>query len=173
VRKFIPIIFLLALIIIGCDVQRGRFVTTGDRSAALSQVGLVDIVEGYSNDKDALSQDLVYVLVVCPDVKAHGSGSGIDMERYSTALNYSWDTESGKFSIQVQWNRDSDLVAIGDKKYARDKGNVFVVRREMNGEIVSQQLPSLGTHAAFSEVLRHVQQQLTNDQFIASLKMYK
>ena len=172
-RKFIPIIFLLALVIIGCDVQRGRFVTTSDRSAALSQVGLVNIVEGYSNDKDAISQDLMYVLVVCPDVKVHGSGSGIDMQKYVTTLNYSWDAESGKISMQVQWNRDSDVVAIGDKKYARDKGNVFVVRRETNGEIVGQQLPSLGAHAGFSEVLHRVQQQLTNDQFIASLKMYK
>jgi hypothetical protein len=173
VRKFIPIIFLLALAIIGCDVQRGRFVTKGGRSAALSQVGLVDIVEGYSNDKDSLFQDLIYVLVICPDVKVHGSGSGIDMEKYVTTLNYSWDAESGKISIQVRWNRDSDIVTIGDKKFDRDKGNVFIVRRQTNGEIVGQQLPSLGTHAAFSEVLRHVQQQLTNDQFIASLKMYK
>ena len=125
-RKFIPIIFLLALVVIGCDVQRGRFVTTGHRSAALSQVGLVDIVEGYSKDKDALFQDLMYVLVVCPDVKVHGSGSGIEMGKYSTTLNYSWDAESGQISIQVQWNRDSDIIAIGDKKYARDKGNVFI-----------------------------------------------
>lgn len=172
-RKFIPIIFLLALAIIGCDVQRGRFVTTGDRAAALSQVGLVDIVEGYSNDKDYVFQDLIYVLVVCPDIKVHGSGSGIDMEKYLTTLNYFWDAESGKISIQVQWNRDLDVVSIGNKKFDRGKGNVFVVRRETSGEIVGQQLPSLGTHAAFSEVLNHVQQQLTNDQFITSLKMYK
>lgn len=170
-RKFILIILVFGLI--GCNVQRGRFSTTGDRSAALSQVGLVDIVEGYSNEKDAIFQDLIYVLVVCPDVKVHGSGSGIDMEKYLTTLNYSWDAESGKISIQVQWNRNSDIVAIGDKKFARDKGNVFVVRRETNGEIIGQQLPSLGTHAAFSEVLRHVQRQLTNDQLITSLQLYK
>ena len=172
-QKLIPVIFLLALAISGCDVQRGRFVTTGSRSTALAQVGLIDIVEGYSNDKDALSQDLIYVLVVCPDVKVHGSGSGTDMGKYSTAFNYSWDAESGKISIQVQWNRDSDIVSIGDKNFARDSGNVFVVQREASGEIVGRQLPSLGTHTSFPEVLRHVQQHLTNDQFITSLKLYK
>jgi hypothetical protein len=172
VRKLIPS-FLLALLIIGCGVQRGRFVTTGDRSIALSQVGVVDIVEGFSNDKDAVSQDLIYVLVVCPDVKVHGSGSGIDMEKYLKTRNYSWNTESGKISIQVSWNRDSDVVVIGGEKFGRNKGNVFVVRRKASGEIVGQQLPGLGTHADFSEVLGHVQQQMTNDQFIASLKLSK
>jgi len=157
----------------GCDAQRGHFSTTGDRSTSLSQVGLVDIVEGHSNDKDAPSQDLMYVLVVCPGVEAHGSSSGIKMEQYLTILNYSWNTGSSGISVQVQWNRDSDIVSIGDKSFARDKGNVFVVRREAGGKIAGQQLSSLGMHAAFPEVLRHAQQELTNDQLIASLKLNK
>jgi hypothetical protein len=173
VRKFAIITCLLALLITGCDAQRGRFTTTGDRSTALSQVGLVDIVEGYPNNNDALSQNLMYVLVVCPNVKAHGSSSDIKMEKYLTVLNYSWNVESGSISIQVPWNRDSDTVFIGDKSFVRGKGNVFVVRREASGKIAGQQLSSLGMHAAFPEVLHHVQQELTNDKLIASLELNK
>ena len=172
-RKFITIVLLLAFAVVGCNVQRGHFITTGSRATALAEVGLIEIVEGYSNDNDAVSQDLVYVLVVCSDGKVHGSGSSIDIGKYVTSLNYSWDAETGGISAQVQWDRGSDTVLIGENKYGREQGNVFVVRREPDGKMVGQQLPGLGTHAAFPEVLRHIQQHLTNDQLIASLKLNK
>jgi hypothetical protein len=178
VRNFVPLLFLFAVGFIGCDEQHGRFYMSGESYTAFrSNVGGVDIVDGYSaqpiNETDGNEQHLLYILIICPGVRAHSSTSSSDSGRYFSTLDYSWDTENGKISMQVQWNRDSDTVAIGDQKFDRNKGNVLVVRRETNGKIVGEQLSSLGTHAAFSEVLYHVQQKLTNDQLIASLELNK
>jgi hypothetical protein len=164
----------LCLVTAGCDIQRGHFVTTGDRSAALlSQVGLIEIVEGYSNDSDAVYQDLIYLLVVCPGVQTHGNGSGIDMGKYVTTLNYSWNAEPEGISIQLQWDREADIVYIGNRKFERARGDVFVVKRLSNGELECHQLPSLGKHADFLKVLTHIQQEMRGDELITSLQLYK
>ena len=100
-----------------------------------------------------------------------GSGSSSDYGRYVTRITYTWDTRAGTISVPLLWDREADTVAISGQTYGRDKGNVFVVRRESNGRLAGQQLASLGPHAQFAEVLQHVRQQLTNDELIASLRL--
>ena len=167
---------LLTLVVLGvlyCGFQLGHFTTDASRSVAISpQPGLIEIVEGTPSGSDALHQDLLYLLIVCPDVQTHGSGNGINMDTFFTTLNYTWDINPGNISIQVKWNRQTDRVLIGDQKYIREKGNVFVVERGVTGKINSYQLPSLGSHASFPEVLKHVQQEMPNDKLVTTLKLY-
>jgi len=180
VRKIFPIIVavvvvvvLLVLGIVNCPFQLGRFTTDADRSVAvLPQPGFIEIVEGTASGSDALHQDLLYLLIVCPDVQTHGSGSGMKMDTFVTTLDYTWDANPDRISIQVKWNRETDKIVIGNQKFSRETGNVFVVRREASGKISSFQLPSLGPHASFPEVLEHIQQEMPNDRFIADLKLY-
>jgi hypothetical protein len=46
--KFLSLLLVVALGVVGCGVQRGRFVTTGDTgNPFLSPVGGIDIIDGY------------------------------------------------------------------------------------------------------------------------------
>jgi hypothetical protein len=180
VRKIFPIIVavvaVLVLLVIGivnCPFQFGRFTTDASRSVAiLPQPGLIEIVEGTPSGSDALHQDLLYLLVVCPNVQTHGSGSGMKMDTFVTTLNYTWDANPDSISIQVKWNRETGKITIGVQKFSRENGNVFVVEGETSGKISGYQLPSLGSHAGFPEVLRHIQQEMPNDNIIDALKLY-
>jgi hypothetical protein len=72
-QNIVPLLLIVALAITGCDVQRGRFVSTGDTFEALSSpVGSLDIVDGY--EKGGMDdQQILYVLIVTPSVEEHGS----------------------------------------------------------------------------------------------------
>jgi hypothetical protein len=176
VFKSISLLSVMALGIVGCDVQRGRFSTSGDSSEAfLSHLGCIEIVSGSGskpfNTVDSDEQNLLYLLIVCPGVQVHGSGSSSDYGEYITTLNHSWDTEAGTISVKVCWDRQSDTVSIGKDEFARDKGNVFVVQFDAGGKMAAQQLASLGPHVGFQEALQNIQRQLSNDGLITSLKL--
>jgi hypothetical protein len=175
-KKTIPLLLLL-LGIVGCDVQRGRFsVTSNSFSAFSSNIGGIDIVNGFGakpfNTTDTDEQNLLYILIVGPSVQTHGSSSASGFEKYVTTLDYSWNAEKSAFAVSIHWNRKTDIVVIGKQEFDREKGNVFVVRLDANSEMTSQQLTNLGSHDSFSEALKHIQQQLPNDQLINSLKLY-
>ena len=164
--------------IIGCGVQHGRFVTTSDSSSEFSSpVGSIDIVDGYekqpAHEADVLSDHLLFILIVTSGVQEHGSNSSSDYGKYVTTLSHTWNTDKGRFAVSIPWNRQTDTVTIGKQEFVREKGDVFVVRLNANGEIFGQQLPSLGGPARYQEVLKYVQHQLPDDKIIASVKLYK
>jgi hypothetical protein len=182
-RNIVPLILFVAFAIVGCDFQRGRFITTGGKSQALAPiVGCIDIVSGYasksSNTADIDEQNLLYVVTLRPDVQRHGTGniaegSTIDYGKFVTTLKHTWDTSSGTIAVAVQWDRQADAISIGKQKFIREKGNLFIVRCETGGETACQQLASLGPHDGFQEVLQSIRKQLPNDQLITSLTLLK
>ena len=170
---------LCVLGIVGCGVQGGRFVTTGSKSNSLSSnVGCVDIVVGYEKKTDRgeelpNEQNLLYVLIVAPEVQEHGSSSSNDYGRYVTTLNRSWSTDKGTVSISIPWNRQTDTVTIGKQDFSREKGNVFVVQLNPDGQITGKQLPSLGAHSNFTELLDYINKQLPTEELFSSLRLSK
>jgi hypothetical protein len=172
-QNIVPLLLIVALAITGCDVQRGRFVSTGDTFEALSSpVGSLDIVDGY--EKGGMDdQQILYVLIVTPSVEVHGSSSGSDFGQYVTTLHHSWITEKGIFTGSISWNRQADLVTIGNQQFVREKGDIFLVRLNAAGEISGQQFASPGSHISFQEVLKYIRQQLPNDALISSAKLDK
>jgi len=173
-------ILLSAMIlgVIGCDVQRGRFSTSGDSSGSFSShVGCINIVDGYGakpvNGANKDEGHLLYILIICPGAQEIGSGGSSDYGKYVTTLNHMWTTKTGTLAVSVRWNREDDTVEVGKQNFIREKGNVFVVRLEQNKEIDCQQLANLGPHASFQQVLEHVRQQLPKDELIASLELHK
>lgn len=177
--KFISLFLVLALGVVGCGVQRGRFVTTGDTgNPFLSPVGGIDIVDGYetkpAHETGILNeQHLLYILTITPFVQEHGSSGDSDFGRYITTLSQAWNTEKGAQTVSISWNRQTDTVTIGKQEFIREKGNVFIVRLNTNGEISGQQLADLGPHVRYQDVLKYIQQQLPNDELISSVKLYK
>jgi hypothetical protein len=177
--KFVSLILLVALGVVGCDVQRGRFATIGSTFNPLqSPVGSIDIVDGYeikpANEEGIPNeQHLLYMLIITPGVQEHGSSSGSDYDKYVTTLSHTWNTEKGVLTLSIPWNRQTDTVTIGKQEFIREKGNVFVARLNANGELSGQQFASLGAHIRYQDVLKYIQQQLPNDELISSVKLYK
>jgi hypothetical protein len=178
-RKTTTLVLAAAVAIVGCDVQHGRFVTTGATSYSLSSpVGTVDFIDGYetrpAHETGILNeQHLLYILIVTPGTQEHGSSSSDDYGKYITTVRHTWNTEKGTFSVSIPWNRQSDIVTVGKQDFVRGKGDVFLVRFDANGEPFGQQFASLGPHIRYQDVLQNIQQQLTNDQVVASIKTYK
>lgn len=168
--------FALLVLMCGCGAQRGLSTTSGEHSQALSpDVGCIDIVSGSAlkrrSGADASEQNLLYLVIVLPGLKARGSGSSGDYGTYVTTLTFHWETETGSASVPVQWDRQRDTVSVSKQTFVRSKGNVFLVRREASGALTAKQVASLGPHANCSAVLHHLRQQLPNDELIASLQL--
>jgi hypothetical protein len=177
-QKTIPLFLILLLGIVGCGVQRGRFVTTSnEENPLLDPIGCIDIIDGYEkqpdHEADALSSHLLFMLIVTPGVQEHGSSSSSDFGEYVTTENYSWNTDKGTFSVSIPWNRQTDVVTVGKQDFIRKDGDVFIIRINENGEISGQQLPSLIGPARSEEVLKYIQKQLPEDKMVASIKLNK
>jgi hypothetical protein len=176
-RKTIPLLLLLG--IVGCGVQRGRFVTTGDNeNALLSPVGSIDVVDGYetkpAHETGILNeQHLLYIFFITPCVQEHGSSGHSDFGKYVTTLSHAWNTEKGVLTVSIAWNRQTDTVTIGKQEFIRENGNVFIVRLNADGEVSGQQLASLGAHISYQDVLQYAHQQMPNDELISSVRLYK
>ena len=164
--------FALLVLMVGCGAQRGLFSTSGEHSQALlPHPGCIDIVSGQAlSGDDTSDQNLLYLVIVLPGLKARGSGSSSDYGKYVTTLTFHWETDTGSVSVPVQWDRQRDTVSVSNQTFVRSKGNVLVVRREADGALTAKQMGSLA-HANGSAVLQHLRQQLPNDELIASLRL--
>jgi hypothetical protein len=164
--------FALLVLMVGCGVQRGLFSTSGEHSQALlPHPGCIDIVSGQAlSGDDTSDQNLLYLVIVLPGLKARGSGSSSDYGKYVTTLTFHWETEAGSVSVPVQWDRQRDTVLVSHQTFVRCRGNVLVVRREADGALTARQMDSL-SHVNGSAVLQHLRQQLPNDELIASLRL--
>ena len=178
-RNVVPFSLIAALAIIGCGAQRGRFVTTGSRSYALDPVvGDIEIVTGFSNSEGSDEQNLLYIVAVCPGVQRSSTiqiseNSGTDFGKYVTTLDHTWNNSAGSETVTIRWDRRADIVSIGKQEFIRGNGNLFVVRSEAGGKIMSQQLESLGPHVGAQGVLQSISNQLSNDRTITMLKLLR
>ena len=116
-------------------------------------------------------QNLLYVLVICPDLAASGKGTetkyGGRVNRYVSR----WDTFGGPVSISVDWDIRADTVTIGRKTFVRKAGNVFVAKRDRAGGLVPVQLPSIGTDADPNDALHFIQRRMSNDMVVAAIRL--
>jgi hypothetical protein len=173
--------FLLVLMLgmTGCNVQRGRFITTGDTfNSLVSPVGGIDIVTGYETASAKSTgvvneQHLLYLLFLTRSYQQHGANSSNDFGKYITTINHTWGTENGQLTTSIHWDRQADTVMLGTQEFIRAKGNVFVVRIDTNGVASGEQLGSLGAHSDCQEVLSYIQHQLPGDTVISSAQIDK
>jgi hypothetical protein len=174
--KFVATLSAFAFVVTGCGVQHGRFVTLGDRYLAFSSAGGgINIVEGCPSKEDNFgsNQDLLYLIFVSAKSPLRHSAGNFIFGSYITTINHVWNTETSDFTVSLDWDRQKDTVAVGKQKFFREKGNVFVVRLDAQGEDFCRQLASLGPHSSFQEVLEHARQQLPNDEQIRKLTLMK
>ena len=183
IRKIVPLLFVVALAIMGCGGQRGRFYTDGVQLFGLGPViGCIGIVRGYSaktlNTADTGEENLLYLVIVCPDVQRNDAGNVSDEGEddygtYVTTITQSWNTSAGLNAVTVRWNRQADTVSIGKQEFIREKGNLFIMRCKAGGETGCQQLANLGPHVGVQGVLESIRKQLPNDKIINTLTLLK
>lgn len=152
---------------------------TGQRGVSLSSghVGQLSVVYGRSpeNERPAL-RNWLYLLIICPDVQAADSqshASGINRDVMSFPLfHYDWGTQSGTVHVSFRWNMWLDYISIGEQKFKRKDGNVFVVVRNPDGKLTARQCGSLGPLADTPEVVRHIRAQVPKDVLVAAVRVH-
>lgn len=173
--RFVAIITLLLFGVTGCDIQRGRFVTSGDRYWPFSSPGGICIVQGSPTTPviggaSGSDQNLLYVIFISPKWPQKDT-SGVGFSKYVTTVIQTLSTGTRDIKVLFDWNRQKDTIAVGKQEFPREKGNVFVVQLDVKGEVICRQLTSLGPDSSFQQVLEHARQQLPNDKQIRKLTL--
>ena len=170
------LVFGLVLGFIGCDIQRGRFSMARESTEDLfSRVGCVQIVSGcrlkssvgIADDEDYL----LYILVVGREGFLHGGSNEFDNQAYVTIFNHEWYVDGETNSISIRWDRRADTVSTGKYKFAREKGNVLIIKLASNGDVTAQQLGNSDLRGESHNLLKYVRSQLPQDKVIASLSL--
>jgi len=174
----VAIICAVSLTIMGCGAQRGRFGVTTETGCSFStNIGGVYILQGSGskpiNTTDTDDGNLLYLVIIGPIIRVHGSASRFDSEKYLTKLDYSWETEKGELTVSIHWDRQRDIISIGKKEFSREKSNLFIVRFEPGRDAECQQLTNLDPHVACQGVLESIHGQLPNDKTISALTLFK
>jgi hypothetical protein len=169
---------VLFLGLCGCDIGTEKFIAPGAGGVGLaSHNGLFWIIPGYALHNNGTNmgskENLLYVLVVCPELYANSHGDGVNFgQRYNTYRAF-WGTRTGDVTVAVTWDKRADKVKIGKQQFSRDLGNTFVVVRQPPGELRVTQLPSAGPDADAEAALRHIQLHMTNDALVSSVELHE
>lgn len=167
--------FAVALAITGCG--RPKFVALSAGAVELaSHNGFLWSIPGHpmlADGTTAPQQNLLYLLVVCPDLAASEKGTE---SRHGGRINSyvsRWRTPAGPVSVAVDWDKNEDAVTVGGKAYRRNTGNVFVVKRESGGALSCTQLPSPTTDFGYDQALGYIQQNMSTDEIITAIRLAK
>ena len=160
----------------GCDIGIGvKFVAPSAELVGLaSHNGMFWTVPGNAMLDDQTlgpQENLLYLLIVCPELAASGRGTGADYQpRVNSYISF-WETKEEKVSVTVSWDKRADTVRIDQQKFKREAGSDFVVVRQPSGNLVATQLPSPGSNANPKTALSFIQKQMTNDALVASVRL--
>ena len=163
----------VALVLTGCG--RPKFIAPSSGSIELaSHNGFLWTIPGSPLLDDGTmgaQQNLLYVLVVCPDLAASERGTGTRYGGRANSYSSLWANSQGPVSISVDWDKHTDTVTVGGRTFGRSTGSVFVVRRERSGALSSTQLPSPSTDLGSDQALHYIQRQMSTDTLITTIRL--
>jgi hypothetical protein len=165
----LSVVIFAVIAVCGCDdgVQYGRFSVGGTSSHSLADVaGALTIVRGQPQPRTRQNtgeQPLLYILALAPSITASGAGSSHDDGAYVSKYRQSWDTAQGKVTIELSWDRRTDSVSISNATFDRQRGNVFVLVRNVTGDIAVTQAGPLDAGLEEYNALSQIQAELPAD----------
>ena len=172
-RASIVSIIAVAVILVGCG--RPKFIAPSSGGVELAtHNGFLWTIPGNPVLDDGTmgaQHNLLYVLVVCPDLAASEKGTET---RYGGRVNSyiaRWTTSGGPVAVAVDWDKHADTVTVGGQTFGRATGNVFVVKRQHAGALSLIQLSSATQDLSAEGALRYIQAQLTNDTTITAIRL--
>jgi hypothetical protein len=174
--KFITILSIFVITTTGCNVQRGRFVTSGDEFFPFLSPGGLIIVKGSPTTfliggASGNDQNLLYVLFISPEFPRLNTSGSIIFTEYSTRLSHMLNDGTRDIPVSFEWDRQNDAILVGSQKFSRVKGNIFIVQLNAKGKVVCRQMTGLGPHSSSQRVLEFVRQQSPNDELIRNLTL--
>ncbi len=156
----------------GCGIQLGKFTSSGGFTALGPEFGILAYERGRPWESSGPDKNLLYIVVICPGVKAHPpSGSSGEIGRFTSSQHCWWSTNSGRIEFSYNWNRVFDSVQILGFSFDRTAGNAFVARRTTAGRWTVEQLASVPTDVSLTDALRQIQHQLPQDRSVALLTL--
>jgi hypothetical protein len=170
-----PVVSILAVALIFSGCGRPKFIAPSSGSVELaSHNGFLWTIPGSPLLDDGTmgaQQNLLYVLVVCPDMAASEKGTETRHGGRINSYASRWTSSRGPVSICLDWDKHTDTVTVGARTFGRSTGSVFVVRREPTGALSSIQLPSPSTDLGTGEALRYIQQHMSTDTVITEIRL--
>ena len=116
-------------------------------------------------------ENLLYLLVVWPELAATGHGTGTDYGRGYNSYISRWETAKGDVSVTVTWDKRTDKVSIGGQQFDRGLGSTFVIVRQPEGMLKVTQLPSPGPDSESQAALDFIQKRMINDATVRSVRL--
>jgi hypothetical protein len=176
-RKKITILVILTCLI-SCGGCSGQFCAIGTSSTgSTTHVGCLSAVQGKKVEGGRAvgdKENLLYLMIICSGVKAapdQSTGGGIEGDPMSKPeISYQWGTTAGTARVTINWDTGSGVVAIGDQKFDRAKGNTFFIERTPDGKLSAKQCGILGPAASFSEVADRIRQTLPDNEVVRTAK---
>ena len=172
-RPCIFSVLAVALIISGCS--RPKFVAPSGGSVELAtHNGFLWIIPGNPVLEDGTTgaqQNLLYLLVVCPDLAASEKGTESQHGGGINSYVSRWGTSAGPVAVAVDWDKRTDTVTVGGRTFGRSTGSVFVVMRDRAGILSPTQLPSPTADVGYDEALRYIQRQMSNNTIITAIRL--
>ncbi len=177
-RTVIPILGVLLLTSVGCldGSQRGQFDVSSHGSHSLkTHTGSLVILRGQSLSTDYQTtvdeKALIYCLIICPGLQAIGSGNEGSDDTYRSTHKSTWFASPKDVAVEFVWDRRDDTVEIYGKLFNRADGNIFVVVRESADKIFSSQIESIDADATLADVMRHIRETLSDNEFVANAEL--
>jgi|LWDU01.1.fsa_nt_gi hypothetical protein len=122
------------------------------------------------NGKMGPTENLLYILIICPDISKNGQGSGREDGYGYNIYTSSWDTkEEGEIFVNVKWSTLSDTVQIGEEKFERSEGNTFVIIREKGGKLTTTQLANPNRNASGKNAIKFIKSQMPDNKFVSDV----
>jgi len=116
-------------------------------------------------------QNLLYALVVCPDMAANEKGADTSYRSRINSYISHWGTSTGRVAVAVDWDKQTDTVKVAGQTFRRSTGSVLVVRRHRDGSLSSTQLPSPPTDLGSGQALRYIQQHMNTDAVVSTIRL--
>jgi hypothetical protein len=170
----VAIIYTVVLALItGCG--RAKFVAPSSGYVELAtHNGFLWTIPGKSLLDDGTmgaQQNLLYALVVCPDLAANEKGAETSYGGRVNSYVSHWGTSTSRVAVAVDWDKHTDTVKIAGQTFGRSTGRVFVVRRDRSGSLSSTQLPSPPRDLGPDHALRYIQQHMSTDAVVTSIRL--
>lgn len=174
----LPLLLVLIALCSGCfdGRQKGKFAVSSSGECALANhPGSLVILRGHALTRDnqptGADVPLLHVLIVCPGLKANGSGSDSSEGTYRSIHKLTWFATPNDVTSEFSWDRARNIVEIHGQQYDRVDGSIFVVVRHADGTVTSWQVNSIDGNIDEKDLLRHIREQLPKNQIIADVEL--
>jgi hypothetical protein len=150
----------------GCNSgeQRGEYAVTGFSSERVCNgLGKWIKLRGSKNDSpDSSQKTLINIVAFDAQSQVESINSDFASLERSTFVDFSWEGRDS-FELQFEWERIVDDITIGEKRFSRSEGTIFIIALCDNGNAKIVQLYSEIPDISYDEIVELVEKKMHSE----------